>query len=197
MAPLSGLRYATMTTDLTNLLPRDRRRSLARDYLFRVLVVVLWLLTVLVIIHGLLLLPSYLYVNQQIQARETQLATLELAASGATQQELKSRISALETRAKLLAALGTQGAASSAMRAVLAAPRPGIRLHGFTYAPSTKPEENKMTLNGIAATRESLRQYLGVLDTLPYVTKAELPISAYAKERDIAFTITLTGTLIP
>jgi len=49
----------------------------------------------------------------------------------------------------------------------------------------------------VADNRETLRQYLGVLDALPQVAKAELPISAYAKEKDIGFTITLTGTLEP
>ncbi|HYF28914.1 MAG TPA: hypothetical protein VEA36_00935, partial [Candidatus Paceibacterota bacterium] len=124
-----------MTADLTNLLPRDRRRALGRDYLFRVFVVVFWLLTALAVIHGLLLLPSYFYVNQQTQARQSQLATLELEASGASQQELKNRIKTLENRATLLAGLGTKATASSALRGVLAAPRPGVKLHGFTYTP--------------------------------------------------------------
>lgn len=186
-----------MTADLTNLLPSRRKRFLAHEYLFRLGVVTVWLLVVLVLIHGLLLVPSYLYADQQLRAREAQLAELEAAGSGATEQELKGRIEALETKAKQLAALSTQTSASGAVRAVLAAPRPGIRIHGFTYAPATTADGNRMTLNGTAATRESLRAYLSTLDALPYVTKAELPISAYAEVSDIEFTITLTGSFLP
>jgi hypothetical protein len=32
---------------------------------------------------------------------------------------------------------------------------------------------------------------------LPYVAKADLPISSFAKETDIPFSITLTGSLTP
>lgn len=186
-----------MTADLTNLLPSHRKRFLAREYLFRLGVVVVWLFVVLVLIHGLLLIPTYLYVHQQMSAREAQLVTLQTAQSGATEQELKSRVEALQTRAKQLAALGTQSSASGAIRAVLLAPRPGIRMHGFTYAPGTTAAAHRMTINGTAATRESLRQYLQTLDALPYITTAELPISAYAEVSDISFTITLTGSFLP
>lgn len=184
-----------MTTDLTNLLPPHRKRFLAREYLFRLGVVVVWLFVVLVLVHGLLLVPTYLYVHQQMSSREAQLVTLQTAQSGATEQELKGRVDALQTRAKQLAALGTQASASGAIRALLAAPRPGIRLHGFTYTPGSAA--HRMTINGTAATRESLRQYLQTLDALPYVTTAELPISAYAEVKDISFTITLTGSFLP
>lgn len=184
-----------MTADLTNLLPPHRKRFLAREYLFRLGVVVIWLLVVLVLIHGLLLIPTYLYVNQQMSSREAQLVTLQTAQSGTSEQELKARVDALQTRAKQLTALGTQPSASGAIRVVLAAPRPGISIHGFTYAPAAAA--HRMTINGTAATRESLRQYLQTLDALPYVTTAELPISAYAEVSDISFTITLTGSFLP
>lgn len=186
-----------MTADLTNLLPPHRKRFLMRDYVFRLSVVALWLLILLVMIHTLLLVPSYLYAHQQIRDHEQQLATLQAAQSTATEQELKGRIAALGTKAKQLTALGKQATASGALRAVLAAPRTGVRVHGITYTPSAKPEEHKMALHGVASTRESLQQYLAALDALPFVAKAELPISAYAKERDIGFTITLTGNFMP
>lgn len=186
-----------MTADLTNLLPPHRRRFLAREYLFRLGVVVIWLLVVLVLIHGLLLIPSYLYAHQQMSAREAQLVTLQTTQGGTTEQELKTRVDALQTRATQLIALGTQPSASGAVRAVLLAPRAGIRVHGFTYAPSATATAHRMTLTGTAATRESLRQYLQTLDALPYITSAELPISAYAEVKDIEFTITLTGSFLP
>lgn len=186
-----------MTADLTNLLPSHRKRFLSRDYLYRLAVVALWLLILLVVIHGLLLVPAYLYAHQQIKGREEQLAALQAAQNAATGDELRARVGALEAKAKQLSVLGTQASASGAVRAVLVAPRTGVRLQGITYAPSTKPAEHKMTLNGVASTRDALQRYIEALDTLPFVEKAELPISAYAKERDIEFTITLTGTFLP
>ncbi|MES2994467.1 MAG: hypothetical protein V4681_00280 [Patescibacteria group bacterium] len=186
-----------MQTDLTNLLPRDRKHGLVRDYVFRVIVVAICLLTALIVVHGALLLPSYIYVVQQAGSRAEQLATLQIAASATSEQELKGRVDALKAKAKQLQVLGTQATAAGVVKAVLLVPRPGISIQGFTFTPSVTPGTNRMTLVGVAASRDALRQYVQTLGTLPFVTKAELPISSYAKERDIAFTVTLTGTLLP
>lgn len=186
-----------MTADLTNLLPAHRKRVLAREYLFRLGVVMVWLAIALMVIHGLLLVPSYLYAHQQLESREAQLLTLQTANNTGSETELAERVKALDAKAKRLAALGDAPTASGALRAVLAAPRAGIRLHGFTYAPGATAEGNRMTLNGVASTRDALRQYLATLDALPFVDKAELPISAYADVSDIEFTITLTGSFLP
>jgi len=186
-----------MSADLTNLIPPYRKRYLSRDYAYRLGVVAVWLLTILTLIHGLLLIPSYWYAHQQIRTREAQLATLKASSSDATAQDLKTRIDALEKSAKQLAGLGTQATASAAIQGVLAAPRTGIQVHGITYTPSATVDANRMTIMGTAATRESLQRYIEQLDALTYVTKAELPISAYAREKDIPFTITLTGSLKP
>ncbi len=49
----------------------------------------------------------------------------------------------------------------------------------------------------MAQTRDALRGYVEALNQLPYVSKADLPISAYAKESAIPFMVTLTGSLQP
>ncbi|MEK9184254.1 MAG: hypothetical protein AAB892_00820 [Patescibacteria group bacterium] len=186
-----------MQTNLTNLLPRDRKHGLVRDYIFRIVVVAICLLAALIVVHGALLLPSYIYVVQQASSRAEQLATLQIAASATSEQELKGRVDALKTKATQLKVLGTQATAAGAIKAVLAVPRTGINIHGFTFTPSVTLGANRMTLVGVAVNRDALRQYVQILGTLPFVAKAELPISSYAKERDIAFTVTLTGTLLP
>lgn len=185
-----------MTADLTNLLPGYRKRILAREYVVRLAVVAAWLLVALALVHGLLLVPSYLYVHQQIESREAQIAALESAAGTENEAVLASRIATLETKAAQLAALAERGTASGAVRAVLSAPRAGIRINGITYTPGAG-NSNRMTVNGTASTRDALRQYLETLAALPYVEKAELPISAYAEVSNISFTITLTGSLMP
>lgn len=186
-----------MTADLTNLLPEYRKRALARDYLVRIGVVALWLAAVLVVVHGVLLVPSYLYASQQARTHEAQLASLAVASDGTTEDALTARITALDTKAKELASLAERPTASGAIRAVLAVPRTGVRVNGFTFAPAAAADGNRMTLNGTASTRDALRSYLESLDALPFVAKAELPISAYADVTDISFTITLTGSFLP
>ncbi len=186
-----------MKTELTNLLPEHRKRKLAHGYLFRVFVVASLLVTLLVVAHALLLIPTYLYVAGQASAEEKRLATLQIPALDSLEKEIEARIRALEGNENRLIQQSDRPTAARAIGAVLVPPRTGIRITGFTFSPSTTAELTKMTLTGRAVNREALRTYVQTLDDLIFVEKAELPISAYAKERDIEFIVTLTGSFKP
>ncbi len=186
-----------MHTELTNLLPLERIRSAKREYFMRLATVALFALTAVVLGSGALLIPSYLYLNQEIgvrQARLNELDTLLVASKGG---ETSARLTTLNENATYLARLQTTPSATAVLRAVLAAPRTGIVLSGFTFSPSQKGADARATLTGVATTRETLRAYVEQLSALPFVSNADLPISAYAKESAIPFTITLTGPLMP
>jgi hypothetical protein len=51
-----------------------------------------------------------------------------------------------------------------------------------------------LSVSGIAVTRGALRAYQLALQSAPFAVAANLPVSAYAKDTDIAFTITVTLT---
>jgi len=181
-----------MALELTNLLPEDRVRSLRQVYFMRLAVVGVLLLAGVTVVHGVLLLPSYLYLRNQVGERTAALAALTTTLAGSEEKEISVRVAALAEDSAHLARLSSVPKASAAVRAVTALPRPGIRLTGFSFAPKEEGEA-VMSLSGIATTREALRTFEQSLADEPYITSADLPISAYAKERDIPFTISLTG----
>lgn len=188
----------SMTTELTNLLPRSSVRALRRQYFVRLVTVALLLGVVLMIIHGILLLPAYLYAHAQVAAEQQELNHLNQTASSAGQKEDAKRITAVQTDISYLGRLAKQPTASGAVRVVLLVPHPGITLTGFTFSAPTDTNKNaQMMITGKASTRDTLRAYVDALGQLPYVSKADLPISAYAKDSNIPFSITLTGTLLP
>lgn len=186
-----------MTADRINLLPQGRQRTLAREYLFRLGTVALALIAGVIVIHGVLLLPTYLYVGQEVNARQAELSSLVEASRAANQGEVGARIGALTITAQKLAELGARSTGSGALAQVLAVPRSGVTLNAFTFAPASADGEARMILSGTAANRDALRRYRETLAAQPSITKADLPISAYAKETDIEFTITLTGSFLP
>ncbi|MEK7602563.1 MAG: hypothetical protein AAB472_03705 [Patescibacteria group bacterium] len=187
-----------MKSELTNLLPHERSRSLTREYFLRLVVVALSGLIVVILGSGVLLIPSYLYLNQEIQLKEKQAADIDARLSSTEGKEANVRLLSLTQNANYLSRLATTSSATAAVKAVLNVPRNGITLTGFTYTPaSAKGIDGKMTLKGTASTRETLRAYVAALAALPFVSNADLPISAYAKENNIPFVITLTGTLLP
>lgn len=197
MAPRLALLYENMSRELTNLLPKERRSALAREYYLRLTTVATVLLALLLIVSALLLLPTYIYLKGQV-ARSTEVLTrinTSLAASG--QEEAGARLATLEADSRYLLSVAGSASASGALQALISVSRPGITLTGFTFTPGVKGAEGRMLVTGYAATREALRAYDAALEAQPYVSVSELPISAYALESDIPFTITLTGSFLP
>ena len=186
-----------MYRELTNLLPHARITALRRDYFIRLGTVAVFTFVALVGIHGVLLIPSYVFIEQQTTSREMTLAALEATLATDEEREADTRLSALRADTAYLGRLESVSTASAAIRALLVLPRAGIHLTSFTFTPPSGEKEGRMMVAGMADTRDALRRYSLALSTLSFVTSADLPISAYAKERNIPFSIALTGSFRP
>lgn len=196
MRRLSASRFATpsnhMLDDLTDLLPPERRRARARDYFLRLGVVIVWFVTALVLVSALLLLPTYVFLAQSFRAKEARLANIESALASSDGTALSARLAALTSNTDALAALSRAPSASAIVRLALAVPHPGITFSGFAYAPADGTRPGTLALSGTAATRDALRKYQLVLQGAPFARSADLPVSTYAKDSNIGFTVTVT-----
>jgi hypothetical protein len=180
-----------------NLLPDSRKRALARLYLVRVAVVATTLLAAVLFIHTALMVPSLIYARQVVNDRTSMLAGLGEQLAGSEDKQVGERVQRLTVTAQALAQSAQGPSASGAVRAVMDTAHSGVLITGLSYARGQAPDAHRMTIAGKAKTREALRAYAFALDALPYVTSVDLPISAYAKESDITFSLTLVGSLTP
>ncbi len=180
---------------LTNLLPSDRVRALSREYALRVITLLAATITVLVLIHAALLMPSYIYLSEEVQTRQEHLNDFSTMFGSSEERAYGERAAALETKAQILLQLAGLPDATPVLEQLLALPHAGVRITGFSVTPSLEGGEAKLSVSGVAATRESLRRYYQSLAGLAFITSADLPLSVYASESDIPFTIALTGTL--
>ena len=196
MPPRSASRYAMifkcMRNELTNLLPSERQRALSRDYILRVGVVSAMLATVLILFAAILLVPTYVFLNGIAKAKKTDLARIESTLSSADEAELSARLSALSANAATLTDLSNVSSASAIIREALSISSPGITLSGLSLAPSTSKGPGTMIVSGSSATRDALRSYQLALQGATFARAAVLPVSAYAKDADIPFSITIT-----
>lgn len=181
-----------MPNELTDLLPLSRRQMLSREYRFRLGVVALVLFSALVLTAAVLLFPTYVFLVKSAHAKEAHLANITSTLSSSDDGTLYSRFSALSDDAVAIISLSKKSTISKIMRSVLSAPRPGITLSGFTYTLATNKESNVLAISGVSASRDSLRDYQLMLEEIPFIVSAELPVSAYAKDSDILFTIIVT-----
>lgn len=181
-----------MHRELTNLLPLERQRQLSREYFSRLSVVGILLLTLLVAVAAVLLVPTYVFLAKSSSVKGERLATISSTLSSVDETALSTRLNALSNNAATLAALSDTSSASVIIRSLLAIPRPGITLSGFAYTPTIDKKPGTLAITGSSATRDALRSYQLALQSTSFAVSADLPISVYAKDTDIAFTITVT-----
>lgn len=181
-----------MPPEFTNLLPRERQQSLARDYLFRLATLALIALGLLLISHGALLAPTYAYMLEEKAVQEGRVTELSERRQVSGFTDLSERINAFALRAESLEELRAHPSASDSVRAILSLPQTGISLTGFAFASPEGGNPGRMQVSGTAKTRESLRAFDSALSSLSFVRATDLPLSAYARESDIPFSIALT-----
>lgn len=184
-----------MSSELTNLLPNERIRAFRRDYFFRLGTIVAFVVAVAIGVHAALLTPSYLYLQETVSLARARLAELTNTLAASEEAEMQARLTRLKGDSERLLALSSSPSATGIIRTLLEVPHIGITITALSFK-SPSPD-GRLTITGMAKTRESLRKFHLALSSLTFAKSAELPLSAYAKESDIPFTITLTGPLTP
>lgn len=185
-----------MSDELTNLLPGEKRRAFAREYFIRLAVVSLLLFGAATLMGAAMLVPPYLAFSQELRVKEADLARLDALLDNAQEKEVGERLTSLAADAEHLSRLEALPSVTGALRAVLAVPDEGVHVAHIAFTPSPDGAHT-MTLSGTAATRSALQRYDQALAALPFVESTNLPISTYAKEVDLEFIVTLTGTFAP
>jgi hypothetical protein len=181
-----------MHNEITDLLPYERRKALRRDYFLRLVTVVASFLTALTVSSAALLLPTYVFLTTSAHTKEARLSSIESTLSSSDEKALSARLTALSNDIATIVALGNAPSVSAVIRAMLAVSRPGITLSGFTYSSSANESSKTLSISGSSVTRDTLRNYQLALKSAPFAKSADLPISAYAKNTDIPFIITVT-----
>jgi hypothetical protein len=193
-----GSRSATIPNPMdnsTNLLPPERRRLLTRDFVLRTVVVVVVMVTLLTLAAGVLLIPTYVLLEGNANAKKERLASMEASLSSSDEAALSARLLALSNNAAKLATLSSAPSASATIREALAISRPGITLSSFAYTPAAGAAAATLVISGVSATRDALRNYQLTLQGAPFARAATLPVSAYANDTNINFAITVTLAL--
>lgn len=184
-----------MNSELTNVLPEHLQRTLTREYVLKLGVVILALITTLTGIAGLLLVPTYVFLTQEAVTKQVHLANIESILSSANEIELSTHLATLARDASVLTALKSAPSISTIMRVALAVSHPGITLSGFSYTPAKGTVPGSLDISGTAVSRDALRTYQVALQSAPFASAANLPVSAYAKDTNITFTISVTLAL--
>lgn len=178
---------------MINLLSAQHKKRFKRIYLVRLLSVSLFMAAVLIVIHGVLLVPTYVFLQTRVlnQSVEKDLLARTLEASGSI--EVENRLAELNEKITLLETLSEVPSFVSAIEEVLEVSRVGIKLTQISYEP--KNAEVQIALRGVAVDRDALRGFAKRLEERPEIQNVNFPIGDLSKEKDLPFTISIA--LIP
>jgi Tfp pilus assembly protein PilN len=141
-----------------------------------------------------LLLPSYDIVRREAAAKKNELAALSAANASSGASAFAALLAEVNARAAALGALGAAPADLPLLAEVLSVAHPGVALTGFSFSPAKRGAAGSLSISGTAATRDALRAYDLALSAAPFAAAVELPVSSYAAESELPFTLTLTFT---
>jgi len=158
-------------------------------YLLRLLSLSLFTGAILFVIHSILLVPSYVFLQERVISQEIEKEFLgrTLAASGS--EEVEERLRILNKNLSLLETLPMQPLFVAATEEVLEVSRIGIKITQITYSP--KDANVQISVRGIATDRDSLRSFAKRLEEREKIIGVDFPIGNLSREKDLPFTISI------
>lgn len=181
-----------------NLLPFSQKREIKREYRRRIIVVALLHMIVAEVILIALLVPALILARSREVEFKAQLEHLNVL----TLEEQKGSFSTfLKETTEKLAELSPEKNVARSSDAVLLVARvrtEGVRINTIGYQAANTFKGGALRVDGKATSRDALLSFRKALEQQSHLfTKVDLPISNFALEKDIPFSIGITVQFAP
>lgn len=174
-----------------NLLPESLKQDIAKEYKLRRLAVILFFTLSIQISFLIFLFPSWVvseYKERALNIRVSQIDEIKnLSNSTSTKPIIKSVNNELSIIDKSL----DYPKILPYLNLILSKKNTPVKIQQFSYV-STDGSNARVVVRGVSATRESLVGFKSEIDNSKLFHSTDLPISNYAKDKNIDFDLTLT-----
>ncbi|MSR73362.1 hypothetical protein EXS61_02045 [Candidatus Parcubacteria bacterium] len=181
---------------MTNLLPQTKLASLAKEYKYRLTTVVIFTFVVVVVLSAGFLVPSFIISNVKlagiaVEAQKVR-AVSELqntkSTSGTILKDIKMELALLRPDA-------SEDSVQNVIGLITKNKSSDIRIQSVSYVRSVAgTEDGKIVVSGIAKNRKSLTTLTSQIQSNSIFKNVDLPISNFAKYKDIAFSMQISGS---
>jgi len=174
-----------------DLLPYSEKKSIKVEYGLRRAIVALGFLLATIISGIIFLVPPLVISSFRLREVTATEASLASNASIKKQQEIKL---AIQTANKKLDTLASASGASATgvLTGIAAMKSADMTITSFDLARSATGTSSAVTVKGMAKDRETLLAFANKLKSDPAYASVDLPISNFAKDTNISFTLTVT-----
>jgi len=174
---------------MINLLPDHIQKAFKRMYLLRLLTIAFFIGAFLVIVHSILLVPSYVFLQARVLNQEVEKEFLGKTLEASGSDEVENRLKVLNGKIALLETLPDEPLFISAIEEVLEVSRTGIKVTQISYTPNDPKVQ--VGVRGIATDRDALRSFAKRLEEREGVSGVDFPIGNLSKEEDLPFNISI------
>lgn len=177
---------------MINVLPENEKVLLRKEYRIRLVTVVLFIVSILLVVGVFLLTPFYILAQDKITALEIQLKQYDQSKTDSSADDLTKIISEINQNLELLNSEPSRTSiVDNVLSPILSARSNNIKISRIFY--SIKMDGKSMVeLNGIAVDRVALRSFEDALRKNPNIESTKLPVSNFTKKSDIDFSINIT-----
>ena len=155
----------------------------------RISVVILFGCAVVFLLGSISLVPAYVLskANENILSQKIK----EYSSNNVVSESEVLRSMVIDTNQKIRQAkLVKKVSINEIIRLLISKKNSGIKISGVVYSP--KAQNFTVVVNGIADDRESMTSFVKSLDNEVVFDEVNVPVSNYAKSKDIPFSITIS-----
>jgi len=181
-----------LTSVMFNLLPKEEKATIRREYRVRLAVVVLWFSFVTVIVSSLLLLPAYFLSSQKEKAALRQAETLTKSVEAAEAANLEKVLVGVKGKLAYVDSEQPPLRLYELIREVAKRRSEGIAFTTLTVV-DAEEEKRRININGRASTRGAIVAFEKALRGSGLFDRVELPVSSLAKDSNSEFAIDGVG----
>ncbi len=179
---------------MTNLLPQTEQVVIKKEYKYRRAVVAALVLVVAIAVSAGFLFPSLILSNIKLKIVSGAAESARIS----NEKQIKENASSFlieETKGKI-ALLKTQGPESSVVDIIESITKDkssDIRIKEISYEKG-HGLDGRIVISGLSKNRESLTGFLNQMREAGVFKSVDLPVSNFAKDKDISFSMQILGT---
>lgn len=173
-----------------NLIPSEQKGTLEKEYKLRRLVVWAFIVIITLVVSLILLTPSYILSRTRVAEVKDQLDESKRILDTELQpSELTEQLTEAARNARDLQPFGQKNSAYTLLKILEVKPT-HIKITSISFE-NKDPNLASISLAGTALDRESLKSFGRLMENREEFSAVDLPVSNFAKEKDIAFTMRL------
>ena len=173
-----------------NLLPEKEQKKLRREYLMRLLAVLLFGMFLVFAAGAATLIPSFAWLQVENNKLAVELAELEQLIEAGGGNEANEFLEETDLKTQLMEVVAKKHSAHDVLEDILTAKGSGIRVRSMTFSEETT--RSSVQLRGVALSRNDLVAFTEALEQDERIENVQLPLGDLASSRDIPFNLTIT-----